>query len=359
MSQKPISYVAIVGGFYNLQDQPEAMEEAIQLAEELGLELARAGLGIVIYFSDPLTLEPHVVRGYAKGLEGQSFGGAKPVKVRHSRKQTGEVKFPELDSRPELLDIVPDPNDDWEQSFYKSLVKADEVDAVLSMAGGTTTLIAGQIALSRPIPILAIDKIEGSTQKIRQVLAIKDDNYPTTVSTPAEKVAWLKAQCDKKREQEIKERKEQQALKLMQSLKVRYIWSGSVLACFLFTVLLGVKSKPNPDYYLFTTILAMFFAGASGALARGLWRPSDNSTPLRSFFLGGLAGLLSGVAFLIPQLVNESGLMDIGNEVTKEAKTLFISVLTIALPAGLGFDAIFRKAQAQAEEQELGPPKDS
>jgi hypothetical protein len=56
---------------------------------------------------------------------------------------------------------------------------------VLLMAGATSTLIAGQIALTRPLPVLAIDKFDGSAGVIRTELTRVSEDYPSsTTHTP-------------------------------------------------------------------------------------------------------------------------------------------------------------------------------
>jgi hypothetical protein len=46
------------------------------------------------------------------------------------------------------------------------------------MAGDRSTRIAGQIAVARPLPVLAIDKFGGSAAVIYRELAIREDGYP-------------------------------------------------------------------------------------------------------------------------------------------------------------------------------------
>ena len=61
-----IPYVAIIGGFWDLQTQdPSKADEAKKFGEAIGAELANSELGLVVYFSNDESLEPHVVTGYA------------------------------------------------------------------------------------------------------------------------------------------------------------------------------------------------------------------------------------------------------------------------------------------------------
>jgi hypothetical protein len=128
--------VAVVGGFYDLDADQQLGREARDYAQALGRTLAEAGFGLVVYFSNDKSLEPHVVRGFAAALPpGES---APRIDVRYSEAQLGQVRFEEQDdkTRAKLFheDTFPGPN--WEAPFYRSLAERDSVDAVLLMAGG-------------------------------------------------------------------------------------------------------------------------------------------------------------------------------------------------------------------------------
>src|SRR4030095_11980201 len=131
--------------------------------------LAKAGMGLVVYFSDENSLEPHVVSGYVEALPPGT--GAKSIRVRFAESQKNMVNLAEQATHKELFERVLFAGQDWEAPFYRSLVDAEGVDAVILMSGGRSTLIAGQIALARPLPVLAIDKFDGSAGVIRTELA--------------------------------------------------------------------------------------------------------------------------------------------------------------------------------------------
>ena len=202
MATVGMPFVAIVGGFWKLKDNPAEFNEAKKTASEIGAALAKAELGLVVYFSNDESLEPHVVSGYVKALpEG---AGKKSIRVRFAQSQRNTVKFAEQDSRPELFDKGSlFPGDDWEAPFYRSLVAADGVDAVLLMAGAQSVRIAGQIALARPLPTLAVDKFDGAAGVIRTELAIGMKDYPASAThTAEEQVAWLKTKLDARKEEQ-------------------------------------------------------------------------------------------------------------------------------------------------------------
>src|SRR5213078_1320761 len=167
MVNDSMPFVAIIGGIWSLS--PAEADDARKTAHEIGAALATAGMGLVVYFSNDESLEPHVVSGYVKALPPNV--GTASIRVRFAESQKGQVRFPEQTTRPELFEVKLFPGGDWEAPFYRSLVAAEGVDAVLLMAGATSTLIAGQIAVARRLPVLAIDKFGGSAEVIRRELA--------------------------------------------------------------------------------------------------------------------------------------------------------------------------------------------
>jgi hypothetical protein len=169
MADADMPFVAVIGGFWQLDPGKLAAAEAAGRA--IGEGLAKDGFGLVVYFSDKASLEPHVVSGYCAALAA----GAGAIRVRYSQSQRGQVKFSEETGRQELFDHRPFPGPDWEAPFYRSLAEEEGVDAVLLVAGATSTLIAGQIAVARRLPILAVDAFDGAAAKIWEQLAHASD----------------------------------------------------------------------------------------------------------------------------------------------------------------------------------------
>ena len=205
MANDNMPFVAIIGGIWQLE--PAVATEAKQTAQEIGEALAMAGMGLVVYFSDDGSLEPHVVTGYVKALAPGA--GAGSIRVRFAESQKNTVRFAEQATHKDIFDRNLFPGNDWEAPFYRSLVNAEGVDAVLLMGGKTSTLIAGQIALARPLPVLAIDKFDGSAASIRSELARISPDYPSsTTHNITQSVTWLKnksAERTKERE-EVRQR---------------------------------------------------------------------------------------------------------------------------------------------------------
>ncbi len=352
MISKRISYVAIVGGFYHMQD-PLAVTEAQDTAKQIGAALAKAGMGLVVYFSDPSSLEPYVVSGYVQAIPPGT--GAGSIRVRFAESQKNMVYFAEQATRNELFERVLFPGREWEAPFYRSLVDAEGVDGVLLMAGARSTLIAGQIALARQLPVLAVDKFDGSAGVIRTELATSTAGYPSaTTHTIPKMVDWLNEKCDARAAQlDLVRNNEINYLRIVsQQAKIR--WTGLAFIAFLIAIFIGVSKTPNPETYPFLTFSGLVLAGATGALARSVRWGAEETPPSTSLLLGGFAGLVVGLAYLIPQWIGAPGVLESSaTEVMATDKIQFVSAVLVAVSAGVGFDTVFNRLKKQADDQSV------
>jgi hypothetical protein len=72
--------------------------------------------------------------------------------------------------------------------------------------------------------------------------------------------------------------------------------------------------------------------------------------PRLAFMLGVAAGLVVGLAYLIPQLIGAPQLLEPNASVVRATdKIQFLSVALVAFTAGIGFDVIFRRMLQEAE----------
>lgn len=361
MANNSMPYVAIIGGIWQLS--PADADEARTTAQEIGEALAAAGMGLVVYFADDKSLEPHVVTGYVRALP--QGGGAGSIRVRFAESQKNQVKFPEQTTRPELFESRLFPGQDWEAPFYRSLVHAEGVDAVVLMAGATSTLIAGQIAVARPLPVLAIDKFGGSAAIIRSELARDSEDYPSsTTHNITQSVAWLRSKCQEraKQREEARRREEESRLKELKYLKVisqrnKTIWAVCAFAALLLSFFFGVARPPAPDTYSFLMFTGLVAAGATGALARSVIWGAEETAPVTSLFLGAVAGFVVGLAYLIPQWVGAPGVLKPSATVVEATdKIQFVSAVLVAISAGVGFDTVFTRLKKEAENIPISPP---
>jgi hypothetical protein len=351
MANDNMPFVAIIGGIFELT--PAEAVEAKKTAQEIGAALATAGMGLVVYFSNDASLEPHVVSGYVKALPPGA--GAGSIRVRFAESQKNEVRFAEQDTRPELFDPVLFPGQDWVAPFYRSLVNAELVDAVLLMAGKTSTLIAGQIALARPLPVLAIDKFEGSAGAIRTELARKDDDYPSsTTHSTTQAVTWLRNKCvARAKEREEVRQREIKYLKVL-SQRRKTFWAAGAFLTLLLAIFFGLARVPSPANYTFLMFGGLIAAGATGAMIRSVWWGAEETAPVTSLLLGGVAGFVVGMAYLVPQWVGAPGVLAPDAAMVQATdKIQFVSAVLVAISAGVGFDTVFTRLKKQAEDQPI------
>jgi len=346
-------FVGIVGGFWQLKSNPEALAEAQTVAREIGAALAAADLGLVVYFSNDESLEPHVVSGYVAALPAGV--GAGSIRVRYAESQKNTVKFAEQATRSDVFDPLLFAGNDWEAPFYRSLVDADGVDALLLMAGWRSTLIAGQIALARPLPVLAVDKFDGAAAIIRTELATTSRDYPSSSThSPENLVKWLKAKCDARTKQLEQGLSRERSYAKLISQRRKRSWATASFLALLVTVFFGMTRAPGPGLYPFLTFAGLVTAGATGALIRSIITGTEESDPTTSLLLGGVAGFAVGLAYLIPQWIGAPGILkSSATAVEATDKIQFISALLVAIPAGVGFDTVFSRMLRQMESQPI------
>lgn len=343
--------VAVIGGFFNLAQDEEQGKKAREYAQEIGKALAEAGFGLVVYFSDDQSLEPHVVRGFVEGLPPDESTPC--IDMRYSEKQRGQIKFKEQETRPKIFnDNNPFPGQNWEAPFYRSLAARDGVQAVLLMAGGQSTLNAGQVAVGRGLPILAIDKFDGSAQILRSELATKDATYPSSQgSNASELAAWLFAQHVVADDVIKKEQECFQKLERMTHQRRGITWTSLALVVLLIALGAGLIGVDSPRWFIAAIGGSLISAGATGALLRGMMTPGMTFEPRLACLLGIAAGIVVGLAYLIPQLIGAPQLLEPHATIVKATdKIQLLSVTLVALTAGIGFDAIFRRLLQEADK---------
>ena len=353
MPNKPRPRVAVIGGFFHLAQD----EKAREYAQEIGRALAQAGFGLVVYFSDEQSLEPHVVRGFVEEIPPDESTPC--IDMRYSEKQRGQIQFKEQETRPKIFYDNPFPSQNWEAPFYRSLAARDGVQAVLLMAGGQSTLNAGQVAVGRGLPILAIDKFDGSAQILRTELATKNSGYPSSQgSSPTELAAWL---FEQHRVAEDRIKKEHECLLKLERITHQRrgtTWTAVGLLVLLITLGVGLLCVDSPRWFIAAIGGALISAGATGALLRGMMTPGMTFEPRLACLLGIAAGVVVGLAYLIPQLIGAPQLLEPDATVVKATdKIQLLSVTLVAVTAGIGFDVIFRRLLQEADKMPVNVVK--
>jgi hypothetical protein len=349
MAESKAPIVGIVG---NVKLDPAAPAAA----EALGRELAKAGFRILVYSSGADFLEGCVVRGYV----ASRLAARCSVQVRYPFKGD-KPAFAEQQSNEEVFDWRPDYSQDWELSFYQSI---DEVDGLLLMGGGNSTLIAGVVAMGHEVAMLALAGFGGNAAKVWEALRpgrdlLTADEY-SLMARPgwnderaAECVAAIKAQIARKAERERLRRLEERRREISVTRH-----AGFALALFLLAVLsvpmawgwsLPQTSVPtNPLLVLWLLFLTPLLAGVSGSTVRLVFDAREGSVPLSSqsaittAALGLIAGGVAGLLFITAQVTTAEA--PVGQIVsTQQAAKLLPFGLLIGFIGGLTMDAVFRK----------------
>jgi hypothetical protein len=355
MASADMPFVAIVGGFY--QADPATAAAAKAAGREIGKELAKAGFGLVVYFSDDKSLEPHVVSGYSAALTN----GTGAIRVRYAESQRGQVKFNEQAARPELFEPPRlFPGQDWEAPFYRSLAEEEGVDAVLLVGGGTSTLIAGQIAVARRLPILAVDEFGGAAAKVwNQLAQVRPEKHPSWGTRPAAAfVAQLKSDCAELAARREEARRREQAFVTITSQRHQTLYATGSFIILLVALFFGMVYTSFVSAYPLIMFAGLISAGATGALVRLLLYGPKDSDARTSLLLGSVAGFVVGLAYLIPQWVGAPGVLaPKADTISATDKIQFASAILVAISAGVGFDTVFTRLQKQAQDAAVGPSR--
>jgi hypothetical protein len=323
-----------------------------EAAEGLGRELARAGCRLIVYSGETQFIEPAFVRGFLATKQ------AKPqsIQVRYPADDAAPT-FPEQATQQKVFDFQPDSHPKWEVSFYRSLA---EVDGVIVIGGGRSSLVSGLIALSYRIPVVVVATFGGAAQDVWTMIAPGKDLIELEErnlmgqgnwldSSAAELVKTLKAQQKRIAEEEAS------AARTAEETAARYR--------ALVEVLFLVGAMALAAWGLFASDVAVFaaaffgvpvLAGGAGALVRTLRTPKGGAPPKAKHFLlqtsalGMTAGLIAALLFAVAQLTTNPEIKKLGTALAEPAagiRWLVVFELIIGFIAGLTMDAVFTKLE--------------
>jgi hypothetical protein len=185
---------------------------------------------------------------------------------------------------------------------------------------------------------------------------VKDYPSSATQNTTA-LVAWLKNECVARAKQQAEARRREKNLLKVTSQREKTLWAGVAFIALLAAVFFGVAKQPDPGLYPFLTFAGLIAAGATGAMIRSVIWGADETAPITSLLLGGVAGFVVGMAYLVPQWVGAPGVLAPSSTVVEATnKIQFASAVLVAISAGVGFDTVFTRLKKQAEDQPIGAP---
>ncbi len=345
MATQPVKrpLIAIVGSVDHSRAQELDLHDTDRAAgacEAFGRELAAQGLDIVVYSSAADFVEGDVVRGYA------AWEDAPPRSVQVRAPQSGgAAQFPEALSRPELFDYRPDASEDWEVSFYRSLV---ETDGVLLVGGGRSTYVTGLIALAFGIPIAAVASFGGRAVRVWQALdRVRNDAEPEEISLMGgswreDMVAPLVRSLIAQGQRRVAKR-EAERRNARRDARRAYVSLLVAAICVLLAfgaIPLSYAFTPGTGTSIALLIAAPLLAAIAGAIVRHSFE--EGHEWFRTAVLGMAVGGVSALLFIAAQLLTTPDVLK-----SADARRLLWFVVPVGFVAGLTFDAVYRKLRAQ------------
>lgn len=344
--------IAIIG---SIEDSRSDLEFGLRNSERakefgiiLGKQLADAGCHILVYTCDPQFLEWYIVKGFA------TSDNAKPgsIHVRYPSTNESAVNFSERESHPELFQLIPDTNINWESSFYKSL---RDVSGIILIGGGQSTFITGHIALAYDIPLAPFASFGGSAEKIWEVFSnqselVKEEETRFLAipcdETTAEKTIEL-VDLQKKRLKEKNERNNQKLSKFGKESIIAMVFFAISLA----TLPLGFGlTSIDKTLFLILVFFSPVLSGASGSTIRLIQGDlTTNESSLKTFALGAVAGGISSLLYVMAQITTNPKMFLLtesaaGMAASPPYNLLFFTV-TIGFIAGFTWDRVYKKLQ--------------
>ena len=135
---------------------------ARKAASEIGRELATAGCRILVYSTEPEFIESDVLSGYV----GSNKATPRSIQVRYPLSRPQPLA-PEYAARDALFEWLPTQSSEWEVAFYRSV---EEIDGMLLVGGGYSTLVGGLVAMGQHVPIVALAAFGGAASKVWESL---------------------------------------------------------------------------------------------------------------------------------------------------------------------------------------------
>jgi hypothetical protein len=336
--KKPI--IAIVGSIRENTVDKGNEGEARMACRELGQRLAEKGLGIAVYSSDLQFIEPHLVAGYV------ASGKAKKESIICYYPQGQCLKFSEMAKDDSIFRRVIDSSTDWEISYYRSLAN---VNGVLILGGGYSTLITGLIALSMEIPTVSISHFGGEAKKIWKHIASKpgliEEEDVQAMAT------WTSRSAEECVNSLLRQHKRlKKKISREQNLSRNLVAGTFLLGCLIFTIL-GLSLTVLGWLYTAIVMSGLCISGGAGATIRLLTPDAPSSNISTSAILGVAAGFISSLLYLIPHLAGESSFIVQKELIVPATRIQYLSAIVVAFLAGLAFDFFIERLLEKARER--------
>ena len=327
---------------------------ARKAAEEIGRELAKAGCRILIYSTEPEFIESDVVQGYVSSKKGES--GSIQVRYPLSRPQPRRPEYGEYDG---LFEWVPTQSSTWEVAYYRSV---EEVDGMVLIGGGYSTLVGGLVAMGHHVPILALAAFGGAASKVWESLSAEHGLASREEISFMARPQWSEESgkhcVDILLAQRARLQQERERKRLEELGQSGIVSRQAMIAMLLFLIALAAVPIAWAEGFsigyrglLWLSFFSPLLGGVSGATIRMVfdWRQGNVAyTPQSAWItsaLGLVAGGVSGLLFISAQLsAVPVGSSDIVARLQEAQATRLVPfALAIGFIAGLTLDAVFRK----------------
>jgi hypothetical protein len=366
MIKKPIAIIGSIDPSRPDYDPPlRNLNASADAARALGKELARAKHPILVFSSNPSFIEAGIVAGYIASGEAQRNS----IIMLYPRRKDPKIhgKFAEQDTHTNLFDPKTDTHPRWEVSYYQSL---RDVEGILVVGGGRSTLILGLMALANRMPIVSVACFGGNAEEIwtlskdKPWITSKDwnemgsDGWADEMAEPLvesftnqrAKINELLEVEGKKKEQVQKERDHRSMIAIGFGLVAAVFTIIGVFGKFLFRMengWLGIYSICFLVVPISSGIAgSMFFTLRQDRKSGGtLLPPSIKETIAHGLW----AGLGSAILFFLSQVTTNRDIKSLAKAVAEGIggfDILLLFSLMIAFIAGLTYEAVFGKWEA-------------
>jgi hypothetical protein len=338
--------IAVVGSLDRTRDYQPSLrgdqDVALAACAELGAALARSGCDLVLFSSRPRYVEALVGAGYIAAGTAE-----RPGRIVGKPPQQQEFTLSLPPDTHVVIETVRDTSPEWEIAFYRTILQ--DVDGVVLIGGGRSTLVTGVMTIAQGIPVLPVSAFGGGAEKVWVQLDRAGDQTPADIAllgapwsaeAAGKLVAYLRAQITRREQAKAAAVREQRHAARTAAIG-RLVATVALVAALAGIVLAG---DPGPAGLRSLTLLlfAPMLAAVAGAI---IW---DSFAAGQQWTLAALRGFGAGVVtvllYVAGQLLASPGLLD-----ALDARRLLFFVVPLGFVAGLTFDLIFHKLRSAPE----------
>ncbi|MFK4067057.1 hypothetical protein [Streptomyces sp. NPDC029674] len=318
---------------------------------QLGAELARAGCDVAVFSSSPEYIETDVVRGYADACTEAAPGRVAAYPPRHR-----DVDFGLSPRAHVRVEILRDTSGEWEVAFYRTLLVSD---GVLLMGGGQSTRVAGIVALSQRLPLVAVATFGGGAgqvwvnfDRVRNDaddadIRLMGDNW--SPDSAARLIACLERQRERKLRRLAEAEREQH------TAARRAAGGMTAAAVCLVAAVTGLVTagppRPAGVQDLVVLVGSPLAAAAAGAIIRNSFE--GDARWGRATVRGLGAGLVSVLLYFASQLLSVPTLLD-----DLDVRRLLFFTIPLGFTAGFTFDLVFERLREGSVSPPPAQPRD-